>query len=227
MASRGEHRCPSCKEWFTPDRYNAHRQKYCTEKKKCRKASKAASQKKWLAKNRSYFRGPHNCDRVRGWRLENAGYWRTGYESRKQRKRRKRALQEIAFSQPLGVVPIEVGSVDLLSLLGDVEPSSPTEAVEAILPALQDIALSQHVVATALVHHLEGVALQDPARNRLLRVYRNGRSNWGDVSSPETVRSPDAERDHCEQHAGTRPSHSRSGSTAPGSGCVPLLDHPL
>jgi hypothetical protein len=46
---------------FRPDPRNANRQKYC-RKPKCREASKAASQQRWLQKpeNQDYFRGPQN-----------------------------------------------------------------------------------------------------------------------------------------------------------------------
>jgi len=68
-----------CKHWhefFLPDPRNHYHQRYCS-KPDCRKASKVASQHRWLSKpgNRSYFRGPANVERVRGaWRKANPGY---------------------------------------------------------------------------------------------------------------------------------------------------------
>ena len=46
-------------------------------KRKCRKASKAAAQARWLAKkeNANYFHGPENVRRVQEWRKHNPGYW--------------------------------------------------------------------------------------------------------------------------------------------------------
>ncbi len=51
-------KCAHCKQLFRPDPRNVKRQKYCSQPE-CRKASKAASQKKWLEKpeNQDYFQG--------------------------------------------------------------------------------------------------------------------------------------------------------------------------
>ena len=68
-------RCRNCGELFIPDYRNRERQKYC-DKAACKKASKAASQEKWLGKpeNKNYFCGPTNVQRVRDWRNVNPGY---------------------------------------------------------------------------------------------------------------------------------------------------------
>lgn len=70
-------KCMHYLELFKLDPRNAAKQKYCS-KPECRLASKAASQKKWLAKteNHNYFRGPENVRRVQEWRKGNPGYWR-------------------------------------------------------------------------------------------------------------------------------------------------------
>ncbi|SAL07534.1 hypothetical protein AWB78_08619 [Caballeronia calidae] len=51
-------KCLNCGTWFVPDARNVRHQRYCSEAA-CRQASKAASQRQWLAKpeNRDYFRG--------------------------------------------------------------------------------------------------------------------------------------------------------------------------
>ena len=69
MTRRRRRKCLNCGRLFRPDPRNVHRQKYCSEPP-CRKASKAASQARWLAKpqNRDYFRGPAHTERVRAWR---------------------------------------------------------------------------------------------------------------------------------------------------------------
>jgi hypothetical protein len=58
MKHKGQRKCLCCCELFRADPRNLHHQKYCS-KAACRKASKAASQRRWLAKaeNRDYFRG--------------------------------------------------------------------------------------------------------------------------------------------------------------------------
>ena len=59
-------KCRHCKELFRPDPRNLRHQRYCS-KPACRRASKAASQHRWLSKaqNRDYFRGAENVQRVR------------------------------------------------------------------------------------------------------------------------------------------------------------------
>jgi len=88
-------KCYNCKDLFIPDPRNAKRQKYC-HKPECREASKAASQKRWLAKpeNQDYFRGPENVKRVQQWREANPGYWRT------KPKNQQDALQDLLIAQP-------------------------------------------------------------------------------------------------------------------------------
>ena len=56
-------------EFFAPEGRNAFHQSYCS-KPECRRASKAASQRRWLAKpaNRNYFRDQENVRRVQEWR---------------------------------------------------------------------------------------------------------------------------------------------------------------
>jgi len=70
-------KCPHCRQLFRPDPRNVTRQKDCSQPE-CRKASKAASQKKWLEKpaNHDYFQGTDNTCRVQQWRKCHPGYWR-------------------------------------------------------------------------------------------------------------------------------------------------------
>jgi hypothetical protein len=123
-------KCLHCKELFRPDSRNGSRQKYCSLPA-CRKASKAASQKKWLAKpeNRTYFSGPDNITRVQQWRRQHPGYWRkqpdkqeplqdslSGETTKKQADMANlpgRALQDLLTAQPtvfLGLLAQLLGS---------------------------------------------------------------------------------------------------------------------
>jgi len=79
-----------CRDWFLPDYRNQKRQQYCA-KSGCRKASKTASQERWLSKhdNQNYFKGALNVRRVQAWRKENPDYWR-----------KKSALQDICDTEP-------------------------------------------------------------------------------------------------------------------------------
>lgn len=88
MGRSRRRKCRHCRELFTPDHRNKNKQKYCSSPE-CWKASKATSQKKWLAKeeNKTYFSGPDNVCRVQGWRSRNPGYW-------KKRKSKHEPLQD-------------------------------------------------------------------------------------------------------------------------------------
>jgi hypothetical protein len=70
-------KCHGCSTFFLPDYRNRDRQQYCG-KPDCQRASKAASQKRWLRKpaNRDYFRDAQNVARVQQWRKTHPGYWR-------------------------------------------------------------------------------------------------------------------------------------------------------
>jgi len=85
-------KCRCCQELFHPDPRNQYHQHYCT-KPACRKASKAASQRRWLSKsqNQDYFCGPANVERVQAWRAAHPGY------SRHSRK----TLQDDCMAQPI------------------------------------------------------------------------------------------------------------------------------
>ena len=67
MTTRTRRKCRHCGQLFRPDPRNLRHQRYCSAKE-CRRASKAASQRRWLAKteNRDYFRGPEQMARVSG-----------------------------------------------------------------------------------------------------------------------------------------------------------------
>lgn len=68
--------CFCCKEIFTPNPH-APWARYCFQPA-CRRASKKASQERWLNKpeNRDYFCGRDHVNRVRQWRKSHPGYWR-------------------------------------------------------------------------------------------------------------------------------------------------------
>ena len=137
MTRRRRRKCLNCGRLFRPDPRNVHRQKYCSEPP-CRKASKVASQARWLAKpqNRDYFCGPAHTERVRAWRAANPGYGR----------RRRRALQDRSSTQ----VTDSAGKTGFL-----------TER------ALQEDCRAQGLVLTGLIATLTGTALQeDIARTR-------------------------------------------------------------
>ena len=93
MAGAERRKCKCCHKLFRPDPRNRHHQRYCAAQS-CRAASKAASQRAWLAApgKRDYFRGPVHVARVKAWRSRNPGYWRN-------RRRAHFALQDLSLAQ--------------------------------------------------------------------------------------------------------------------------------
>ena len=71
-------KCLHCGVLFRPDPRNATHQHYCSQPD-CRKASKAASQRRWFQReeNRHYFQGPEQVQRVQEWRRQHPGYRRS------------------------------------------------------------------------------------------------------------------------------------------------------
>ena len=90
-----ERKCLHCEEFFTPDARNRKRQHYCA-KACCRRASKAASQRRRLSQpaNTDYFRDADNAARVRAWQAAHPGYWKT------RRKKPGVVLQDDCRPQP-------------------------------------------------------------------------------------------------------------------------------
>ena len=107
--ARGDRRkCKCCLKFFRPDPRNRRHQRYCSAPR-CRAASKAGSQARWLAKpeNHDYFRGPINVARVRRWRSGNPYYWRRAQRRRpradavKAGRHPKHAARSLAYRPSL------------------------------------------------------------------------------------------------------------------------------
>lgn len=150
MEKKQKKKCRHCRQLFVPDHRNRGKQDYC-EKAPCRKASKAASQKKWLSKpeNKDYFRGPDNIERVQQWRKNNLEYWK--------RTNRSTALQDHLAPQPTE------NKKDNSQI--DAQPKK---------HALQDLLMAQSPVIIGLISNLTGSALQDDIANTLLRMQQFG-----------------------------------------------------
>jgi len=127
----GKRKCKNCHKLFQPDSRNKAKQKYCSQAD-CKKASKADSQKRWLAKkeNQDYFKGADNVKRVQEWRRKNPGYWR----------RANTALQDHSPE----------------------ETSAKQEGTRKLTePALQDLLTAQSAVLVGLIATFTGDTLQD------------------------------------------------------------------
>jgi hypothetical protein len=147
MARSRRRKCKHCRELFAPDHRNRKKQRYCS-RQECRKASKAASQKKWQekAENRNYHCGPDNVHRVQQWRKKNPGYW-------KKSKTKPKPLQD--------------------HLLGNNEKKQEDKPKLTKTP-LQDLLTSYHFVIIGLLAHLSGSPLQDDIVEIGLRLQQLG-----------------------------------------------------
>jgi hypothetical protein len=179
-----------CGELFHPDARNAHHQRYCA-KDACRRASKAASQRRWLSKaaNRDYFRGPCNVERVRAWREQHPGY------GRRRRAQTGAPLQDVCCAQ--GV-------------------EKHAESKHLAGPALQDLLSMQPIVLIGLIANLIGSALQEDIAGSARRFQQLGQ----DILSGRTPRvggCSDAQNpvDPCPAPPGSRA--VQLGRSAPGA----------
>lgn len=141
-------KCKNCQQFFTPDYRNVKRQEYCS-KTECRKAGKAASQRRWLQKkeNHNYFSGSNNVRRVQEWRKKHPGYWRRkGHEG-------DDALQD--------------------SLSGK-STENQTVSKQLTTNALQDVLTGQHSVLIGLIAQFTGNTLQDDIVKTTRRLQQLG-----------------------------------------------------
>jgi hypothetical protein len=153
MKRRRSRKCLCCGEMFQPDPRNLRHQQYCCELA-CRKASKAASQRRWLAKpeNQDYFRGVHNVARVQQWRSAHPGYGRGA------RAKARATLQDDCGRQ-------------------GVERSS--ESTPFVPDALQAVFAAQPVVLIGLIAHLSDSALQEDIARSTRRLLQLGQDILG------------------------------------------------
>jgi len=151
-------KCRHCRWLFEPDHRNWKKQNYC-RKTPCKKASKKASQKKWLSKpeNEDYFRSSDNVERVQKWREDTPEYWK--------RSKRSITLQELLTLQDTE----NKENIDQ----NDAQPQK---------HALQDFLMAQSPVIIGLIYNLTGSALQEDIANTLLRMQQFGQ----EILFPET-----------------------------------------
>lgn len=173
-------RCKGCKKIFLTDPRNAWHQEYC-KKPVCRKASKAASQKKWLMKeeNQFHFCGPVNVQRVQAWRKAHPGYWKKKTaESQSSDLAQAPELAAISeASHPAasteiilpnsGFDPPDNTALPLQDLLVPKDLNNHDFAIDQITETsaakspLQDLLNAQPMILIGLIAHLTGSALQD------------------------------------------------------------------
>ncbi len=182
-------KCQHCQTFFDPDPRSAGRQHYCATPA-CRKASKAASQRRWLHQpsNRDSFSGPAHVERVRQWRKANPGYWRH------KASRVPDALQE-------SLTPQEPRAQQLDDGFGQ--------------EALQDTFFMQPTILVGLIAHLTGLSLQDDIAVTARRLQQLGR----DILCGATHAKggiPDAQTPHLVGQTPAGPSAVQLGGSALG-----------
>ena len=135
MSKQRRRKCRNCRELFRPDPRNLRHQRFCS-KSSCRGASKAESQRRWLAKpdNRDYFRGPENVERVRAWRAAHPGYWR------RLSPNTRSALQEHSLTQAA---------------------DNNEQSASLVNSPLQELSRAQPLVLMGLIAQLTGATLQE------------------------------------------------------------------
>ncbi len=161
---RTRRKCRCCSQLFAPDPRTVDRQQYCSEPA-CRKASKAAAQRRWLGQDGTgdHFRGPGEVERVRRWRQGHPGYWR----------KKNRASN--------GAQPIEH------------QASNPTQSscnVPRSLPrTLQDDCQTQDPLVIGLISMFTGSTLQDDIAATTRQLLLRGRNILG-LAAPGKMQLP-------------------------------------
>lgn len=147
MHPKGTRKCRHCGDFFVPDVRNRNRQRYCA-KAPCRKACKAASQRRWLSKpeNADYFKSEPNATRARNWQAAHPGYW-------KRRQLDRGVLQELLVVKAAGQQRLT--NQDAKSLL-------------------QDAFATQDPILVGLISHLAGTVLQDDIAEIFRRLSERG-----------------------------------------------------
>lgn len=170
------YRRPKCKHCGKLYKINPHRgalHQYCS-KPECRKASRAESQRRWLAKpeNRDHFCGRENVLRVQDWRKANPGYWR-------RRKKPSHALQDMSSSQPV-----------------DKEEDEEVKK-KALHDALQDMSLAQQPLMVGLISGLTGYTLQDQIAQSMRAYQTRGELILGKMPGMKSQRGEGNDRETC------------------------------
>lgn len=174
-------KCRHCQELYYPDRRRLDVQRYCG-KAECRKASQAASWRKWFMKpeNRDHYKGADEVDRVREWRAGHPGYW-------KSVARVENALPKVKTSQ--GV---------------DDQEDMP----ELTLDALPNVMFLQPALAVGLIASLTGSALPKDIAETSRRFLRLGQDILG--NGPGINPKGDRRDGHNKTHSVSRTTASYS-----------------
>jgi len=166
MPSDPSPKCLCCKELFVPDCRHRRGQAYCS-KPVCKRASRAASQQRWLAKpeQKAWWQGEWNVQRVRDWRAQHPGYWR-----------RHKRTKPVALQDTMKPAQVTEAAQDKKKPDCDCATRSVTRYVPELLK-------EQSPVVVGLIAQMygdrEGIALQDTIAEVAARLFERGRAVIG------------------------------------------------
>jgi hypothetical protein len=151
-------RCKNCGNYFHPDNYNRHHQKFCS-RDECKKASHRASSREYrkIKSEKAEFRR-RESERVKLWQSKNPDYWKRSQKNAKKVKETK-LLRDFAQVE---------------KLTGDIS-------------VLRDFANLQYFVIEGLIVTLTGDVLRDNIKGFVRQMYNKGREVSGKVSEKDFI----------------------------------------
>ena len=146
-------KCLNCRRVFILDYRNRHHQRYCG-RPECRKASRKASQKRWLSKpeNQFYFRGPAHVKRAQQWRKDHP-----------ERKHKKTSAD------------LKSQQTDKQTVIAEQRSCNASCAS----PPLQDVFVEKNPLIVGLIAQLTGHTLQDDIATTARKLIDQGRNILG------------------------------------------------
>jgi hypothetical protein len=178
MKLRHPCKCVKCGDMFEPDPRNAGRQKAC-RKPACKAALKVVRDRKWLAKNPDYHRGPIHVARVKAWKQAHPGH--------SSRSTAKATVQDALATQPADYsrasATSQSASGDVTAKVQDALSAQPVDldrpfsvhaaSSDAPTAEVQDALSAQDFVLIGLIAHLSDSKVQDAVlqtRQHLLQL---------------------------------------------------------
>lgn len=151
-------RCKNCGNYFYPDNFNRHHQRYCS-RLECRNASNAASSRayrKKQSKNAKFRR--QESERVKRWQRKNPNYWKNQQKS-SQKNEKNKILRD--FAQ--------------------------VEKLHSDVVVLRDIAKLQDAVLKGVIVTLTGDVLRDDINTFIRQMYDKGNEVSGMMSGNDFI----------------------------------------
>lgn len=152
-------RCKHCMDYFYPDNYNRHHQRYCCKDNKCRKASRAASSKEYRKKKSedTQFRQKESA-RVKLWQSKKPNYWKDREKSSKKNQKSE-VLRDFAQAENL----------------------------HREITVLRDFANLQYAVMEGLIITLTGDVLRDDIDGFIRQMYDKSQEVSGKVPEKDFI----------------------------------------